>query len=177
MRNNEDFEMFMKARDLHQKEREVLFSNESFAIGVLQAVSGGALFAGISQSATLIVLAGRIAFLIFTSLMGTALLAAVLSAYLKHEYKKWDIKAVAVRDTHLSEASRRDNLSKRFLGLMRSAMLGALLTFGIGLIVLLAASWVHVMTMDVTDRVSSEINKLAAICSSIHQPLNVSWIS
>jgi hypothetical protein len=143
--SNQDFEMFMKERDLHQKEREVLFSNESFAIGVLQAVSGGALFAGISQSATLIWLAGRVAFLTFTSLMGAALLAAVLSAYSKHEYKKWDVKARASRDSgKYPEVLTRDRLSTLYLALMRRAMASALLAFAVGLIVLLAGSWAHV---------------------------------
>lgn len=40
--------------DAHQKEREVLFANESFLIGVLQVVSGGSLFAGIAQVSALV---------------------------------------------------------------------------------------------------------------------------
>ena len=36
--------------DTHQKERDVLFFNEAFVIGVLQAVSGGSLFAALAQT-------------------------------------------------------------------------------------------------------------------------------
>ncbi len=35
--------------ELHDRERQVLFQNEAFAIGMLQAVSGAAVFGVISQ--------------------------------------------------------------------------------------------------------------------------------
>jgi hypothetical protein len=44
-----------------QTDRDILFSNETFVIGMLQAVSGGALVAALAQSEALIKLSGNIA--------------------------------------------------------------------------------------------------------------------
>lgn len=127
----------------HQKERETLFSNESFAIGVFQAVSGGALLAGLSQWSSLISLAGAIPFLAFISLMGLGLACAVFAAYSRHQYKMWDVKArVSASD---SEATARSKLSSFYLRSMRIAMFAALATFCVGLGVLLVASWISVL--------------------------------
>ena len=73
-----------------QTDRDILFANEAFLIGVLQAVAGGSLVAGLSQAETLVKFAGKHSFLGFLTATGLALLAAVLSAYWKHEYKMWD---------------------------------------------------------------------------------------
>jgi len=80
------------AAQAHQKEREVVFGNEAFLIGVLQMVSGGSLFAGLSQTQALERLAGSVSFLGFITLMAAALVASVRAAYWKHEYKMWDVK-------------------------------------------------------------------------------------
>jgi len=143
-----DREQFTKqsgrfARQEHQKERETLFSNESFAIGVLQAVSGGSLFAALAQSGTLVALAGRVAFLMFITLMGAGLISAVCAAYWRHQYKMWDVKA-RVADT-VKEAAIRGARSSRHLRLMRFGMLAALLTFVFGLVELLWSAWAHVL--------------------------------
>ena len=136
--------MIDQAHDQAQKDRETVFSNESFAIGVFQAVSGAALFAGISQSTTLITLAGAIAFLTFITLMGFGLASAVLAAYCKHEYKLWE---VLYRGGNRSEEERdaRVRRANRYLKTMRGCMLTALLTFALGLAVLLGSSWIHVL--------------------------------
>ena len=47
-------------------DRDILFSNEAFVTGMLQAVSGGSLIAALAQSEPLIKLSGKITFLIFT---------------------------------------------------------------------------------------------------------------
>lgn len=78
MTEKADKEKFLEA---HQKERDILFSNEGFVIGVLQAVSGGSLFAALAQSETLLKLAGKLPFLAFLTLMGIGLVSAVLAAY------------------------------------------------------------------------------------------------
>jgi hypothetical protein len=77
---------------VNQKEREVLFSNEAFLIGVLQAVSGGSLFAALAQSATILKHSGFVPFLLFLTFMGFALICAVWAAYWRHQYKLLDIK-------------------------------------------------------------------------------------
>ena len=66
MAKKTDEEKFLEA---HQKERDVLFANEAFVIGVLQAVSGGSLFAALAQSEALLKLAGRLPFFAFLTLM------------------------------------------------------------------------------------------------------------
>ena len=38
-----------RAADAHERERAVLFGNETFFLGMLQAVSGASLFAALSQ--------------------------------------------------------------------------------------------------------------------------------
>lgn len=78
-----------------QTDRDILFSNEAFVIGMLQAVSGGSLVAAVAQSEALLKLSGNIAFLLFLTVMAVALLGAVLAAYWKHQYKLWDVKAQA----------------------------------------------------------------------------------
>ena len=91
-----------------QIDRDILFANETFAIGVLQAVSGGSLVAALSQSEALVKHAGRLAFVGFLTAMGIALLAAVLAAYWKHQYKMWDVKAgVSASQSERDEAIAR----------------------------------------------------------------------
>src|SRR5437867_1693898 len=87
-----------RAQDLHQKEREVLFENETLAIKVLQAVSGTSMIGGLTQAAILIRLAGYVSFLTFLTAMGVALIAAVLVVHWKHQYKMWHVKGLAEND-------------------------------------------------------------------------------
>jgi hypothetical protein len=127
-----------------QKERDVLFSNESFVIGVLQAVSGGSLFAALAQSKTLVELAGRLPFLAFLTLMGIGLVSAVLAAYWKHQYKMWDVKSQSSQASNrFAEAEIRANWSASFLVAMRRAMLVSATAFVIGLCDLLLFAWVR----------------------------------
>lgn len=131
MAEKTDEEKFLEA---HQKERDVLFANEAFVIGVLQAVSGGSLFAALAQSEALLKLAGRLPFLAFLTLMGIALMSAVLAAYWKHQYKMWDVKArVSVASGNSSEGQTRSRSSGAYLVAMRRAMFVAVLAFVLGL--------------------------------------------
>jgi hypothetical protein len=72
--------------------REVLFANEAFAIGMLQGVSGGAVVAALAQAESLVKWAGRTSFLLFITAATLALGLAVLAAYWRHQYKMWDVK-------------------------------------------------------------------------------------
>jgi hypothetical protein len=110
-----------------QTDRDILFANEAFLIGVLQAVSGGSLVAGLSQADTLVKFAGRNPFLGFLTAMCIALLAAVLAAYWKHEYKMWDVKGQASASTgKIEEANSRLALANTNLAQMRRSMRAAL---------------------------------------------------
>ncbi len=138
-----DEEIFLEA---HQKERDVLFSNEAFVISVLQAVSGGSLFAALAQSETLLKLAGKLPFLFFLTLMGTGLISAVLAAYWKHQYKMWDVKArVSAANGKSSDAQTRSSSSVAYLVAMRRAMFVAVLAFVFGLSDLLIFAWVRAL--------------------------------
>lgn len=131
MSQKTDEETFLEA---HQKERDVLFANEAFVIGVLQAVSGGSLFAALAQTEALLKLAGKLPFLAFLTLAGVALMSAVLAAYWKHQYKMWDVKArVSIAGGNSTEAQTRSGSSGAYLVAMRRAMLVAVLAFVFGL--------------------------------------------
>ena len=48
------------------QDREVLFANEAFVIGMVQAVAGGSIVAALSQLQTLVTYAGRTSFCYFS---------------------------------------------------------------------------------------------------------------
>ena len=143
MAQKTDEEKFLEA---HQKERDVLFSNEAFVIGVLQAVSGGSLFAALAQSETLLKLTGKLPFLTFLTLMGVGLVSAVLAAYWKHQYKMWHVKArVSAANSNSSDAQTRSGSSVAYLVAMRRAMFVAVVAFVFGLGDLLFFAWARAL--------------------------------
>jgi len=123
-------------------DREVAFANESFLIGVLQVVSGGAMVAVIAQAGALRDLAGKFPPLIFLTAMAAALFVAVLAAYYKHEYKKWDVKAQTSNvQGYVEEAEERLGMADRDLSRMRNSIGLAVCLIGVGIAVLLGAMW------------------------------------
>jgi hypothetical protein len=127
-----------------QSDREVLFANESFVIGVLQAVSGGSLVAALSQSEGLIKHAGRFTFVGFLTVTAIALPAAVLAAYWKHRYKMWDVKAgVSVTQGQSAEGVARSESSNKYLAWMRRAMFAAVIAIVLAVCGLVIALWVQ----------------------------------
>lgn len=129
-----------REEDRHQKEREVLFENETLVIKILQTVSGAAMIGGLSQTDVLIDLAGLFSFLVFLTAMGLALVAAVFTAHWKHQYKMWDIKGHAAKDEQ--ERARRFKLSSRYLVAMRAAMRASLLLITTGFLQLIVFLWI-----------------------------------
>jgi uncharacterized membrane protein YiaA len=109
-------------------DREQLFGNEAFAIGMLQVVSGGSVVAAISQLDKILQLTGKGSFLSFITLMSFSLVAAVLAAYWRHQYKMWDVKL------HSTEANR--DLSR-----MRKSMLVSVILVVVGVLSLVGAFW------------------------------------
>jgi hypothetical protein len=109
-------------------DRDQLFGNEAFVIGMLQAVSGGSVVAAIAQIEPITTNAGLLAFLIFVTIMSFALVAAVLAAYLRHQYKMWDVKGHA-------------NQANRGLRAMRRSMLLAACFVIAGVVELVASFW------------------------------------
>ncbi|HEX9433465.1 MAG TPA: hypothetical protein VF936_11845 [Burkholderiales bacterium] len=129
-----------RAEDRHQKEREILFGNETLAVQVLQAVSGAALIAGISQAEALSKLAGRISLLLFLTAMAVALIVAVFAVHWKHQYKMWDVKAAAADNQ--DEMLLRSKRSGWYLVAMRRAMWVSLISIALGFIQLLVFLWI-----------------------------------
>ena len=111
-------------------DREVLFDNERFIIGVLQVVSGGSLIAGMSQSAAISALVGKFSLLVFLTAMAAGLALAIYAAYAKHEYKKWDVKG-------------RPDDANAWLRRMRGAIKWATVAVIGALAWLLLAAWVR----------------------------------
>ena len=127
---------------MSQTDRDILFSNEAFVIGMLQAVSGAALFAALAQSEALIKLSGSIAFLLFLTAMAVALLTAVLAAYWKHQYKLWDVKAQVSRSKNENKnAQERSAKSNRYLKIMRATFVVSLFSIMFGVVELVVAFW------------------------------------
>jgi hypothetical protein len=109
-------------------DRDQLFGNEAFVIGMLQVVSGGSIVAAISQLESLTGHAGVLAFLIFLTVMSLALMTAVIAAYFRHQYKMWDVK-------------QRSAKTKCSLKAMRSCMLASVVLVVVGILQLVAAFW------------------------------------
>lgn len=127
-----------------QTDREVLFANEAFVVGMLQAVSGGAVVAAIAQAEPLVKWAGRTSFLLFVTSASLALGLAVLAAYWRHQYKMWDVKAQASAGQGKNEeAASRSCRSGFFLWAMRYAVVGALFAILFALAQLTVSLWLY----------------------------------
>jgi len=127
-----------------QSDRDILFANESFVIGMLQAVSGGSLVAALSQADALIRHGGRFVLVFLLTAMALALAVAVLAAYWKHHYKMWDVKAqVSASQGNVAEATARSNASDKYLTAMRRGMFWSVLLVAAGLGGLIVAVWVR----------------------------------
>jgi hypothetical protein len=132
----------MSSKPTQASEREVVTSHEAFLIGVLQAVAGGSMVAGLSQAEPVIKLMGKLSFLIFLTMVSSALLAAVLAAYWRHECRKWNLKANASRARGAAdEANQRFEFAKRDLGYTRGAFVASLLFVLGAYAVLIVAMW------------------------------------
>lgn len=127
-----------------QTDRDILFANEAFLIGVLQAVAAGSLVAALSQADTLVAFAGKKPFLSFLTTMVVSLLAAVLAAYWKHEYKMWDVKGqVSAGRGETQAAQQRGALAGTNLWQMRWSMRVALFGILLGFVILTVSIWVR----------------------------------
>ena len=143
---------------MSETDREVLFANEAFVIGMLQAVSGGSIVAAISQIDNLVKSGGRTALLLFLTATAVSLTFAVLAAYWKHQYKLWDIKGGVSRakakklreedkvqeaESKENEARERGKKSERFLSAMRSCMATSVIALLLGIGQLVIAFWMY----------------------------------
>jgi len=127
-----------------QTDRDVLFANEAFVVGMLQAVSGGAVVAALAQSDSLVKWAGRTSFLLLVTAASLALGLAILAAYWRHQYKMWDVKAQAsASQGKLDEASTRGCRASFYLWGMRYSLVAALLSLLFALGQLVISLWCY----------------------------------
>ena len=120
-------------------DREALFQNEAFAIGVVQVVSGAAAAGALSQFVGLADLVGQIPVLVFITFMVLALVSAVLAAFFRHQYKMWDLKfSVADSTKEVNEilTYSSDNLKR-----MRRCMATSVILLCVGFVALVASLW------------------------------------
>ena len=126
-----------------QTDRDILFSNEAFVVGMLQAVSGAAVVSALSQSEPLVKWAGHLSFLLFITASAIALGLALLAAYWRHQYKMWDVKAqCSIAENNTEEANRRSRRTSFYLWGMRHVLVGSLLSFLFALGQLITSMWV-----------------------------------
>ena len=124
---------------MRTSDREVLFRNEAFAIGVPQVVSGAAAAGALSQFAVLTDLVGRIPILIFITLMVAALVFSVMAAFYRHQYKMWDVKTY-VADS-MDERKERSSSARRDLRRMRRFMATSVILLCAGFVGLVLSLW------------------------------------
>jgi len=128
----------------HKQDRDVLFENEKFLIGVLQAVSAGSIVAALSQSDQLIRLASPNSFRWFLTLACFSLIVALAAAFFKHQYKMWDVKSRAVQPLEkFNELKRRLSLTGRYLNLMRACMWLSFIAISLNLMQIIVAVWLR----------------------------------
>ena len=126
------------SEDLHKQNREVLFENEKFLLGLLQAVSAAIIAGAISQFDKLSQISGITATKILLSLSAMSLALAIVSAFSKHEYKKWDLKAACKTG---NEQNKRYKKAGRYLRLMRWGMLLSTISLCLGLFIFIGSLW------------------------------------
>jgi len=123
MRDNSsdvNIELHKMAVEQHKANRESLLANEAFTISMQQVVAGGLLIGCLTKLSELFQLFGGVKLGLSFSLAGIALVAAVLAAQFRHDYRMWDVKAAAASE---KEAQRSCFTSAgKFLRLMRRAM-------------------------------------------------------
>jgi len=123
-------------------DREVLFANEAFAISVIQAVSGGSIVASLAQVDAIVQLGGSLAFLVYVSSAAFALIAALLAAYWRHQYKLWDVRgSVSAAKGKDDKAVRRGLTANRYFKLVRYALLFSVIAIVVGLTALIGFFW------------------------------------
>lgn len=123
-------------------DRSTLFANEAFAIGMLQAVSGGAVITAVTNAKPFSEFIGRIPFLLFFTAAIVTLALAVLAAYFRHQYKMWDVKAgVSRSQKNQKEAKERSEKANCYLVSMRRVLAVAVTVFVLGLAVPVASVW------------------------------------
>src|SRR5204862_7659840 len=102
-----DIEAMQEARE---QNREDLFTNESFAIGAVLAVSAVVAFSLLNQIA-LLTGGGAWAILLALTAAVFEVGCSAVAAFFRHECKKWQVKSMRVGET--GETTRRARLQQQ----------------------------------------------------------------
>ncbi len=125
-------------RELHERERQLLFGNEAFVIGMLQTVSTAVAIAAFAQIDKLDTFVGRWPMLAFLSATILCLALAVTAAFFRHQYKMWDVKAAVAAPADKADRVRK---TQRYLRAMRICMGIATASLAGGLVAVIAGMW------------------------------------
>lgn len=136
-----EWELRKANRESDERERQVLFGNEAFALGALQTVSAATAFGILSQFTALKTAAGELPVLIAFTGVILSLACSVLGFYYRHLYKMWHVKGNAVFESDPGQANRRFGRSNRYLGAMRNLMTASAVLLVGSLLVVLAGMW------------------------------------
>ncbi len=126
----------------NQAERQVLFGNEGFALGVFQTVSGLVAFGIVNQYGDLQTAAGKLPIMLALTGVVAALICAVLGAWYRHSYKMWDLKARSFAANGLeAETAVRQNRAGRRLVIMRRLMNSSAILISVSLASIVVGIW------------------------------------
>lgn len=117
--------------DIQKMEQEQVSDAERFALAAIQTVSAATAFGILNQFRTLLEVAGPLAVLIALTLDVAALAVSIVAAYLRHEYRKWEIEA----------RLRQPGRYIQYLLWMRRLMLAAAVLIVVALGTFLVAMW------------------------------------
>jgi len=127
---------------IKQQDRDVLFENEKFVVGLLQAVSGAAIVAALSQASVLTRLTSDLTVRVFLTLSSFALLFAILAAVFKHQYKMWDVKAAASGSLReIKQYLTRSERANAYLYAMRYSVLTSAALLVASLLEVVVSTW------------------------------------
>ena len=129
-----------RALDLHQKDRESLLANEGFAISMQQVVSAALLLGALSKWDEIVGAFGPVQVLAVVFVSGVGLIAAVLAAQLRHDYRMWNVKGFASQSDE-AEANRRYAQANQYLRAMRVAMWISTVAICVAVAAVLAGAW------------------------------------
>jgi hypothetical protein len=124
-------------QDLHKQNRDILFDNEKFLLSILQAVAAAVIIGAISQFEKLTIISGLVIIKLFISLSTASLFFSVVSAFSKHEYKKWDVKAPCEEPLQIERQKKAGIWLRR----MRLCMCLATVSLCLALLIFIWSLW------------------------------------
>lgn len=140
-----DLDMEKWKDEIHNRERQAMFTFEGFALGVVQTVSAAGLFGIVSQIKPLTEILGPIPPRVGLTFFALALGLAVVASLFRYYYKMWDVKS-RLRDTEKGRDQQRGYAGK-FLRWTRELLAASVILICAALASAVIAMWL--VTFDV----------------------------